>query len=273
MSENARATELEAALSRAEAGSRAKGEVLAIMSHELRNPLNALLGFSQLLALDPSEPLTPRQCERVEQILRSGELLLHLLDEVTALSSSEVLGTHAVSEPVPLRELLEDVMSRLGGVALRAGVKVRMGSTLSGVSVDGIDRARFVQILLNLGVNAIKFNRPNGLVTFSAFQPAPRRLRISVADTGPGSPLERQAQLFDSTQSPLPPVGSCGMFVAKHLAQAMDGDIGFRSTLGERSEFWVEGPWVPRGLESGGECSRMRLGESHAVRVVPRSRS
>lgn len=264
MSENSRVTELEAALARAEAGSRGKSEVLAIMSHELRNPLNALLGFSQLLALDPREPLTPRQRERVEQILGSGELLLHLLDEVTTLSSSEVLGIHAVNEPVQLRELLDDVMSALGGVARRAGVKVRMGSTLGGVSVDGIDRARFVQVfLLNLGVNAIKFNRPNGLVTFSAFEPAPRRLRISVADTGLGISLERQAQLFDSTQSPLPPVGSCGLFVAKRLAQAMDGDIGFRSTLGEGSEFWVEGPWCHDGARAGASAR-----ELHVVKVT-----
>src|SRR5690606_38069960 len=115
-----REQELRQARALAEAASSAKSEFLSSMSHELRTPLNAVLGFAQLLHRDKKTPLTERQKEKVDHILKGGEHLLRLIDDVLDLARIEA-GRVAISvEPVSVLDVLEHVQSTLEPMAARA---------------------------------------------------------------------------------------------------------------------------------------------------------
>ena len=104
--------------------SEAKSEFLASMSHELRTPLNAILGFAQLLQRDRKQPLSERQLERLHHVLRGGEHLLHLIDDVLDLSRIETGHVTVSLEPVELQGLLAEVLSTIEPMAARAGISL-----------------------------------------------------------------------------------------------------------------------------------------------------
>ena len=112
------------------------------------------------------------------------------------------------------------------------------------------DRTRFSQIVMNLGSNAIKYNRPGGSVTLSASHDAGGPVRITVSDTGVGIPESKQGKLFQPFQragqetGPIEGTG-IGLVITKRLAELMGGGVGFRSTPGVGSTFWVDLPALP----------------------------
>ena len=241
------AEELRAARSAAEAASRAKSEFLSSMSHELRTPLNAILGFAQLLQRDKQLPLAVRHRERVDHILKGGEHLLRLIDDILDLSRIEAGGVSISTEPVGVPEVLEEVRATLDPLAARAGLRLEVLALPPELSMVLVDRTRFAQILINFGSNAIKYNRPSGTVTFGVSLPSKGFLRVTVRDTGIGIPADLQEKLFQPFQragqetGPIEGTG-IGLVITRRLAQLMHGDVGFRSVAGEGSEFWVDVP-------------------------------
>jgi PAS domain S-box-containing protein len=241
-----RAEELREARAAAEAASSAKSEFLSSMSHELRTPLNAILGFAQLLQRDRKEPLSDRHRDRVAQIIAGGSHLLRIIDDILDLSRIEAGGVSISVEPVGLDDVLEEVKRSLAPLAEQQSIRleVRTPAELPTISAD---RTRFLQILLNLGSNAIKYNRPGGSVTFTMRTPAPERVRILVRDTGIGIPHDKQAKIFQPFQragqeaGPIQGTG-IGLVITKRLATLMGGDVDFNSTPGAGSEFWVDIP-------------------------------
>jgi len=231
----------------AEAGSAAKSEFLASMSHELRTPLNAVLGFAQLLQRDKREPLSERHRERVAQILKGGEHLLRLIDDVLDLSGIESGNVAISSEPLSASTLLLEVITSLEPTATRSGIRLDLGSLPTAIPMVKADRTRFAQILMNLGSNAIKYNRAGGHVTFTLTIPSPSSVRIAVKDTGLGIAVEMQSKLFQPFQragqetGPIEGTG-IGLTISRRLAVLMGGAIGFESTPEVGSEFWVEMP-------------------------------
>jgi PAS domain S-box-containing protein len=231
----------------AEAASEAKSEFLSSMSHELRTPLNAILGFAQLLQRDKKEPLSERHRERVAHILRGGEHLLRLIDDVLDLSRIEAGSMSMSIEPVAVTEVLEEVRRTLEPIAARHGIELSVEVPSADTPQVLADRTRFTQILMNFGSNAIKYNRPHGKARFVASRLDGSRIRVTVEDTGIGIPKDKQDKLFQPFQragqetGPIEGTG-IGLVITRRLAALMDGDVGFRSTPGEGSAFWIDVP-------------------------------
>ena len=227
----------------AEKANLAKSEFLSSMSHELRSPLNAILGFAQLLESGSPAP-TPSQKGKIEQILRAGWFLLSLINEILDLASIES-GKLALSlEPVSLSDVLLDCQSMIGPQADSADIGINFQPFTSALQVIG-DPQRLKQVIVNLLSNAIKYNRINGTVNVTVNSSVAGVVRISVHDTGEGLSEDKLSQLFQPFNR-LGQEGSSiegtgiGLMVARRLTELMGGKIGVQSTVGVGSVFWIE---------------------------------
>jgi CheY-like chemotaxis protein/nitrogen-specific signal transduction histidine kinase len=274
------AGELQVARTAAEAASAAKSDFLSSMSHELRTPLNAILGFAQLLRRDRREPLSERHLDRVAQILKGGEHLLRLIDDILDLSRIEAGAVSLSTEPVGVDEVLRQVRSTLDPLAARTGLSLEVEAPVEPLPFLKADRVRFAQILMNFGSNAIKYNRPGGKVTLTVSRPDANHVRVTVTDTGIGIPAEKQTKLFQPFQRAGQETGSIegtgiGLVITKRLAELMGGTVGFQSTSGEGSNFWVDmpvhvaerGPAASSPTETPG-MTRLGAGEARLVLYV-----
>ena len=241
------AEELRTAREAAEAASAAKSEFLSSMSHELRTPLNAILGFAQLLERDRKRPLDERQQERVQHVLRGGEHLLRLIDDVLDLARIEAGRITVSPEQVDAVVVVDEVIATLEPMAARSGVTIGLGARPDDLPRVIADRTRLVQILMNFGSNAIKYGRPGGRVRFTCTRPDPDTVRLTVTDDGIGVPFEKQDKLFEPFQragqeaGPIEGTG-IGLTITRRLAEMMKGRVGFTSEPDRGSEFWVEVP-------------------------------
>ena len=269
-----RSDELRRARATAEAASAAKSEFLSSMSHELRTPLNAVLGFAQLLQRDKKQPLSERQQERVEHVLRSGEHLLKLIDEVLDLSRIEAGGVAISAEPVTLPDVLHEVMTTLEPMAQRAGVSVALAVLPPHLPVVIADRTRLAQILMNFGSNAIKYNRAGGHVRFEVTRAA-NALRVTIVDDGIGIPEDKRAKIFEpfhragQETGPIQGTG-IGLAISKRLAELMQGAVGFTSETNQGSAFWVEVPVDHGTIAAAPSPAPDVTGESTLVSARPR---
>jgi PAS domain S-box-containing protein len=237
---------LELAKAEAEAANAAKSEFLSRMSHELRTPLNAILGFGQILEMRLTSPWDQ---EPVGHILRGGEHLLGLINEVLDLSRIESGHLHVSLEPVALERLFHEVADLMTPVAARYNVHLEIADQGSEAPFVLADQQRLKQVLLNLLSNAIKYNRAGGHVSLVWSNVSLGRVRLEVRDDGPGIAPEDLPKLFmpfERLQAAHGPVEGTGLGLAlcQGMVQAMDGRIGLESRLGEGTTAWVELPWA-----------------------------
>ncbi|MEA2236828.1 MAG: hypothetical protein QOC81_1552 [Thermoanaerobaculia bacterium] len=228
----------------AEKANLAKSEFLSSMSHELRSPLNAILGFAQLMESDSPAP-TPAQTESISQILNAGWYLLELINEILDLAAIESGKLSISLEPVSLTELLLECQAMIDPLAQRRSVRMTFPATGGDFHVHA-DRTRLKQVVINLLTNAIKYNTVDGSVVVDcSAEVTAGRIRITVTDTGPGLPPEKLTHLFQPFnrlgQEATSEEGTgIGLVVSKRLVELMDGVIGVQSDLGKGSVFWVE---------------------------------
>ena len=235
--------ELERARSLAEKASLAKSEFLSSMSHELRSPLNAILGFAQLMEMGSPAP-TASQRGSIDQILKGGWYLLDLINEILDLALIESGKLSLTLEPVSVAEVLLDCQAMIEPQAQKSGIQISFPQAGNPYFISA-DRTRLKQVLVNLLTNAIKYNRPNGTVQVSCLAVPPQRLRISVQDGGDGLPADKLAQLFQSfnrlgRESGVQEGTGIGLVVSKRLVELMEGEIGAQSSVGVGSVFWFE---------------------------------
>ena len=235
--------ELESAKSAAEQANLAKSDFLSSMSHELRSPLNAILGFAQLIISD-SPPPTPSQTASIDQILQAGWHLLKLINEILDLSVIESGKVSLSTEAVSLAEVMSECQAMMEPQAQQLGINMTFPRFDNPFFVSA-DRTRLKQIVINLLSNAIKYNKEQGTVVVDCATSAPGLTRISVKDSGAGLSPEKLAQLFQPFNRLGQEAGGVagtgiGLVVTKRLAELMGGVLGVESTAGEGSVFWCE---------------------------------
>ncbi|RUO31567.1 hypothetical protein CWE12_00780 [Aliidiomarina sedimenti] len=229
---------LHQARNEAQQANAAKSEFLSSMSHELRTPLNAIMGFSQLLQASAAEPLSVKQSQQVEQIYRSGEHLLALINDVLDLAKVEAGEVSMQREQVELATCIRQVIALLKPMADKYKVSV-IADDLPSLTAC-VDPLRLRQVLVNLISNALKYNRPQGSVWIEVEQGT--ELCIQVKDNGVGIAPEKQAEIFTAfnrggfEQSAIEGSG-VGLAVSQNLVEQMGGWLRVHSEPGNGSTF------------------------------------
>jgi PAS domain S-box-containing protein len=225
----------------ADSANRAKSEFLSRMSHELRTPLNSILGFTQLLQISD---LSDKQHKNLDYVLKAGEHLLELINEVLDIARIEAGHSGITREPVKIRAMLQECLDLIEPMAAQRGLEIDTGNAFEYEGYVLADRQRLRQVLLNIMTNAVKYNTDKGKISFSC-QVRGERLRINVRDKGPGVEPEKLARLF----TPFDRLGAehtniegtgLGLALSKQLVEAMHGGIGVESDVGRGSNFWIE---------------------------------
>lgn len=238
--------ELEAAFEAARLANDAKSDFLAKMSHEIRSPMAAILGFADILDRQLREP-DDRNC--IDIIRTNGEHLLSLINDLLDLSQIELRRIELASEVTNVRELLSGSYNTLRPRA--AQNRVELEGRLRDCLDAGLrtDVRRLKQVLINLLTNAIKFGA-GGRVILSARRSHRRsELVINVADTGEGiaaADVERLFEPFcqlDASSNRAYEGSGLGLTICKQLVEQMGGVIRVRSQLGTGSVFQVRLPW------------------------------
>ena len=252
-----RTQELNTAKEEAEQHNQAKSEFLSRMSHELRTPMNAILGFGQMMQASTKDPLPKSQWNRTTQILKAGNHLLELINEVLDLSSIEAGKITVSLEPICIAELAEEVLTVVRPLSQKFNITLMNEITRNKNFYVLADKTRLKQVLLNLISNGIKYNRTNGSVTLCAHLKESSWLRIDVVDTGMGIPEDQLNHLFDpfnrleAGQGDIEGTG-IGMTISKKLIEVMNGSIGVESTLGSGSTFYISLPTCKPNLTAPG---------------------
>jgi CheY-like chemotaxis protein len=217
------------------------------MSHELRTPMNSILGFSQLLQMDSANPLKDYQQENLNTIASAGNHLLELIDQVLDLSRIESGNMSLSIEPVDLFLIIENVISISNPIAHKNGITLEYQDIPTNSIFLEVDALRFKQVVFNLVSNAIKYNKPNGSVFISYKPTGTGKIQLGVRDTGKGIPKDKIENIF----KPFDRLGleggriegtGIGLTISKKIIEMMSGTIGFTSSFGEGSFFFIEVP-------------------------------
>ncbi len=228
---------------------RLKSEFLNTMSHELRTPLTAIIGYSSLLKQKIMGDLTKKQEEYAEGILRSGNHLLMLINEILDLSKIEAGMMKILPEKVHALSVIEDVMISQKPIIAEKGhiLEIDVAEDVCHINVD---RVRLKQILLNLASNAIKFTEDGGYIILRSYNKE-EEVYIDVIDNGIGIRDDDIPKLFkkfsqiDQKLSRKYEGTGLGLAIVKEFTELMGGRICVASTYGEGSIFRIAFPQHP----------------------------
>ena len=244
--------------------SRLKSHFLANMSHELRTPLNSIIGYTEMLNEGIYGPLNEKQQDRLDRVMRNGQHLLQLINDILDLSKIEAGRMELDIEPVDLQGIVTECMAISEPLAQKKNLELTRDIP-SNLPLILADRGRVVQVLMNLVSNAVKFT-PEGQVTVkiepitsSQISELPVELRegergpwmlTKVIDTGIGISPDDQQIIFDefrqadSSPSRQYEGTGLGLAITRKLLQMMHGHIWLQSVVGQGSTFYVLLPLV-----------------------------
>ncbi|PWC32803.1 ATP-binding protein [Azospirillum sp. TSO35-2] len=248
--------ELRQAKERAERADAAKTEFLATVSHEMRTPLNGILGLCRLLL---TGQLHSGERRYAQSIMRCGHGLLDQVNDILDLRKIEDGKLDLDPAPCALLPVLEEVVATVEGLANEKGIALVLDIAPEVPELVVIDRQRLRQILVNLVGNAVKFTERGGVDLRVDIEPGSERsgagskgtgerLRLAVRDTGIGVPPERRAAIFEKLEQADPTIArrfggsGLGLAIVRHLLDAMQGSIRVDSAVGLGSVFTVTIP-------------------------------
>ncbi|MDQ0464139.1 signal transduction histidine kinase/ActR/RegA family two-component response regulator [Caulobacter ginsengisoli] len=255
----------------AETASQAKSAFLAMMSHELRTPMNGVLGMAHALQ---TTPLDARQQDYVRTVIRSGDVLMAILNDILDLSKIEAGRLELEAAPFDLRDLAARVCDLWTPSTADKGLTLELKVDPAAAHWVVGDAMRVRQILLNLVSNAVKFT-DQGAITLAIEADPDGRVALSVRDTGIGIPRDVQKRLFQSftqadvSTSRIHGGTGLGLSICRRLAELMGGDIALTSTLGRGSTFRVTLPLALAPVPGAAEAQAGPAAEpARAIKVL-----
>jgi signal transduction histidine kinase len=225
----------------ARAADRAKAEFLAVMSHEFRTPLSAILGYADILMARVHGELNAKQQAHLDRVKASVRHLTFLVDEILSFASMEAGRERVLAHDTELGALVADAASLMEPMAETAGLALRVRVPDEPIEVH-TDPSKVRQIVINLLSNALKYT-PAGEVRVTLDADA-STVYCRVADTGPGIAPEHAEQVFEpfwqvNRSRPGITGTGLGLAVSRRLARLLDGDVVLESRVGEGSQFTV----------------------------------
>jgi signal transduction histidine kinase len=257
--------EAEAARGLAEEATKSKARLVATISHELRTPMNAVLGYTSLLGDEVYGPVTDVQKEHIGRVHETGKHLLGLVDDLLGLARVEAGEEVVRAEPVLLVNVVEESLVMVRPLAEKKGLRIRVEKPGEQVELY-TDRRKLRQVLVNLLANAVKFTETGGVVLLLRVEGKEAEVRVvfEVTDTGRGIPAGDWGNVFepfwqaDPTAKHSAGSTGLGLSVARELARLLGGEVSVtRSVVGEGSTFTVSlpahypGPAAPASGKGG----------------------
>ncbi len=231
-------------------------EFLAIVSHDLRNPIGVILSFAELLSQDPSiQVLSTNAQQGLEIIQRNAKTSLKLIGDILDMERIEGGKFHLELAPQKLTDLVQESMDSYRQIATRKRIQL----TADFANVHGriaCDKDRISQVLSNLIGNAVKFTPDGGFVTIKVSE-TEVDIEVSIQDSGPGIPQDQQTRIFDrfaQLDNKQRQGLGLGLYISKTLIESHNGKIGVLSTQGKGSKFYFTLPknGTPQDLQHDG---------------------
>ncbi len=232
-----------------------KSEFLANMSHEFRTPLNAILGFAQVLREKPGLLKREKGQRYAENILTSGNRLLAMINDLLDLAKTQAGKMELHIEQASLVQICESAVSSFSLLARRKKIKIYL-EVSPAVPLITTDAGKVQQVLYNFLSNAVKFTPLWGRIDVLASMLDEKTVRIAIKDTGCGIAQEDQDVIFeqfrqvDGSLTREAPGSGLGLAISKELAGMLAGSVGLRSEVGVGSTFWLDLPITLRPQES-----------------------
>ncbi len=224
-----------------------KSEFLANMSHEFRTPLNAILGFAEVLQSKPALLRKEKGQRYAENIITSGNRLLGMINDLLDLAKTQAGKMELHIEPVSLSQLCESLVSSCSLLTRRKKLKVR-SQIDPGIPILVTDGGKVQQVLYNFLSNAVKFTPVRGKIDIEACMLDENTVRISVSDTGCGIAEEDKEKIFDKFRqvdgslTRESPGSGLGLAISKELSHMLAGSVGMDSQVDVGSTFWLDIP-------------------------------
>ncbi len=242
-----------------------KSEFLANMSHEFRTPLNAILGFAQVLREKPGLLKRDKGQRYAENIITSGNRLLAMINDLLDLAKTQAGKMELHIEQASISQICESAVSSFSLLARKKKIKMYL-EVSPAVPLVWTDAGKVQQVLYNFLSNAVKFTPLKGRIDVRASMVDDKTVRIAISDTGCGIAKEDQELIFeqfrqaDGSLTREAAGSGLGLAISKELAGMLAGSISLQSEVGAGSTFWLDLPVTLRPAEGDPKRDESRLG-------------
>ena len=224
-----------------------KGEFLANISHEFRTPLNAILGFAQVLREKPLTLKKEKAKKYAENIISSGNSLLNMINDLLDLAKTQAGKMELHIEKTSIPQLCKALASSFSLLIKEKKIKVKL-LVDPDIPILSTDAGKVQQILYNFLSNAVKFTSPRGKIEIRADMADEKTVRLAVSDTGCGIAESDRKMIFEKFRQADGSITrestgtGLGLTISTELATMLAGSIGMESELGKGSTFWLDIP-------------------------------